>query len=244
MLNAEHTVKVGDKIRPIFIPSVSTSLTADRAHYYEGVYEVESVYQDYPYPLDGETEGFGTVAFITVNQNLNSTARSAFPVLPSMEGDRRYYVSHFEIVVTDPFEPVVELTEHEKEIIRLKEINRVQSDRITKLLEDVEHNSRVLTSNFFDLKEKHNWCSEANDTADKLNGEFRGGLSIEHEQEFEVEVEVVATLRTVRTVNVVASNLEEAQSMVMEDPSTYIEAYEITDDLNYNDWTDIEYELY
>lgn len=244
MLNAEHTVKVGDKIRPIFIPSVSTSLTADRAHYYESVYEVESVYQDYPYPLDGETEGFGTVAFITVNQNLNSTARAAFPPFPSMEGDRRYYVSHFEIVVTDPYEPVIELTEHEKEIERLKEINRVQMERLNRFYDDTAHNSRVLSSKFIELKEKHNWCDEANQVAEEINSELRGGLEIEHEQEFEIDVDVTATHKTTISVTVSAATLEQAQEMVMEDPSNFIEAYQITDSLSWNDWTDIEYELY
>jgi hypothetical protein len=241
MLNAEDTVKVGDKIRPIFIPQVSTSLTVDRAHYYEGVYEVDSVYQDYPYPLDGETEGFGTVAYITVNQDLNSTARQAFG--GGLEGDRRYYVSHFEIIKDDIANPVIELTEHEKEIERLKEINRVQMERINTLYENEAHNSRVLSRNFLELKERHNWCDEANEVASGMNEEFRGNLMIECEQEFEIEMDVEATMRTTITAMVTASSREQAESMVMEDPSMYIEEYQVTDALSWEGWTNIDYEL-
>lgn len=241
MRNVEETVQVGDMIRPIFIPSVSTSLTTDREHYYTGTYKVEQVTHNFQYPLDGETEGFGTVAHITVNQNLNSTARQAFA--GGMESDRYYYVSHFEIIKDDIANPVIELTEHEKEIARLKELNRVQSDRITKLLEDVEHNSRVLTRNFFELKERHGWCDQANETAGEINGELRGGLQIECEEEYEIEMEVEATMRTTITAMVTASSREQAESMVMEDPSMFIEDYQITDALSWEGWHNIDYEL-
>lgn len=241
MRNAEETVQIGDMIRPIFIPSVSTSLTVDREHYYTGTYKVEQVIHDYPYPLDGETEGIGTVAFITVNQNLNSTARQAFA--GGMESDRRYYVSHFEIIKDDVANPVIELTEHEKEIARLKELNRTQSDRITKLIEDNEYNSRVLTRYFFELKEKHGWCDEANEVAGEINTELRGGLEIECEQEYEIEMEVTATLRTTITAMVTASSRELAEEMVVDDPSMFIEEYQITDALSWEGWDNIDYDL-
>jgi hypothetical protein len=246
--NAEDTVQIGDIIRPIFIPSVSTNLTVDRAHYYEGAYEVTSLSHEMPYPLDGETEGFGTVAFIDVNQNLNSTARAAFPKEPSMEGDRHYYVSHFLILergpdYVDPAIPVIELTEHEKEIVRLKEVNRVQMERINTLHENETHNSRVLSSKFIELKEKHNWCDEANEVAHEINEQLRGGLEIECEQDFDIEMDVVATLRTSITAIVTASSREQAESMVMEDPSNYIEEYQVTDALSWEGWENIDYDL-
>jgi hypothetical protein len=248
MHNSEHTVQIGDIITPIFIPSVSTNLTVDRAHYYEGSYEVTSVSHDMPYPLDGETEGFGTVAFIDVNQNLNSTARAAFPKEPSMEGDRHYYVSHFLIVergpnYVDPANPVIELTEQEKEIERLKEVNRVQMERLNKMYEDQTHNSRVFSNKFIALKEKYNWCDEANEVAEEINGELRGGLMIECEQDYEIEMDVVATLRTSITAMVTASSREQAESMVMEDPSMYIEEYQVTDALSWEGWENIDYDL-
>jgi len=247
--NAEETVQVGDIIRPIFIPSVSTCLTTDRAHYYEGHYEVKSVTPNMEYPLDGETRGFGTVAYIDVNQNLNSHARAAFPATPSMEGDRYYYVSHFIILergpnYVDPANPVIELTDQEKEIASLKDLNKRQSERIEKLLQDVAHNSEVLTQKFYFLKDRYNWCDEANEVADEINGDLRGGLEIECNQEFEVEVNVRAVLETTITVMISARSHEAAQEAVMDDPSTYIENYQINDALNWNDWTDIEYELY
>lgn len=246
--NAEDTVQVGDIIRPIFIPSVSTSLTVDRPHYYEGTYEVTSLSHEMPYPLDGETEGFGTVAFIDVNQNLNSTARAAFPKEPSMEGDRHYYVSHFLILergpnYVDPANPVIELTEHEKEIVRLKEINRVQMERLNKLYEDNSHNSRVLSNKFVELKEKHNWCDEANQVAMEINEELRGGLEIECEQEFEVEVEVTATVRVFTTVTVMATSQDAAADTFIDDPTSYIDNEAINDHLRWNDWDEIEYDL-
>ena len=246
-LNKEDTVKVGDFIRPLYIPEVTSNFSVDRSWYYIHTYRVEGVRSDYPYPLPDGSEGVGTVAWITVNNEMEPPLRKKYREFYH-PADRRYYITHFEIV-QDPAtadssaNPVIELTEHEQEIAKLKELNRVQAERIQTLLSDVGHNSDVLSRSFIDLKDRYNWCDTANEVAMEINGELRGGLEIECEQEFEIEMDVTATMRTTMTATVTASSREAAEAMVMDDPSSFIEEYQVNDALGWEGWADIEYEL-
>lgn len=249
--NQEDTVQVGDTIRPIYIPAITYdphNRGADRDHYYEGEYKVVEIRKDYAYALPDGSEGIGTVAYIDVNENLNHHARQAFTGF--VEGDRYYYVSHFTILgrteAKDDLtaDPVIELTEDQKEIERLKKLIETMDARIGTMLSDTVHNSKVLTNNFYRLKERHNWCDEANSTAVDINEDLRGGLLIDVEQEFDIEVRVEASFSTTVLVQVTAATLEQAQEMVMDSPEEFIEQYEIDENLSCNGWTNVDYELY
>lgn len=247
--NQEETVQIGDVIRPIYIPSVTGySYGSDRDHYYTGEYVVVDVRNDHAYPLPDGSEGVGTVAFIEVNQNFNATARKAFT--SPISGDFRYYVSHFTILGRTSgaddltADPVVELTEHEKEIERLKEINRVQMTRLNEMYANEEHNSQVLSENFRRLKHEHGWCDEANRVAQGIVNDFKGGLTIEAEEEYEVEVQVNASFQYTTTITVMAASREEAEQLFSDSPSDFVDEYSLNEAHSYEGWTDIEYEVY
>ena len=130
------------------------------------------------------------------------------------------------------------------EIETLTRLNQVQAQRITTLLDNEHHNSKVLSSNFRRLKEAHNWCDEAHKEAKDMNSMFLGALEIDCEDEYEVTVTVRAYFEYEHTTTVMACSQEEANELVEEDASLFVDEYSLNEAHSYEGWTNIEYELY
>lgn len=130
------------------------------------------------------------------------------------------------------------------EIDKLTQLNRVQNERIVTLINDVRHNSDVLSTAFRALKEEHNWCDEANRKARDISQDFRGDLEIETEEEFEVTITVRAYFEYEHTATVMACSQEEANELVEDDASQFVDEYSLNEAHSYEGWTNIEYELY
>ena len=72
--------------------------------------------------------------------------------------------------------------------------------------------------------ESRGWCSEYNEFCNQVNATLKGGGYLQpFEQEYEVEVEIEATIRVPRTIYVMASSYDDAVSMVTDDPETYLD---------------------
>jgi len=142
----------------------------------------------------------------------------------------------------EPIDP--EIVALNEEIDKLRELNRVQMERITTLVNDVRHNSDVLTTAFRTQKSERGWCDTANSVAREISDQFRGGLVIETEEEFEVTITVRAYFEYEHNTTVMANSQDEANELVEDDPSQFVDEYSLNDAHSYEGWTNIEYELY
>lgn len=89
--------------------------------------------------------------------------------------------------------------------------------------------------------ENRGWCSEYNDFCEEVNSKLTGGTYLTpSEQEWEVEVEIEATVRTTRTLYVMASSLENAQETVSEDPDVFLTGDEALDEVKSSGWDNVE----
>ena len=72
--------------------------------------------------------------------------------------------------------------------------------------------------------ENRGWCQEYSDFCDQVNSTLNTGIRLESlEQEFEVDIEIEATITAVRTVTVTARSLDDAQTFVQEDPESFLD---------------------
>lgn len=229
-------VKVGDQVRAIFIPGVTGKLIDENNKFTGQVVTVDQITDNVP---NSYSDGI---------QRNGSRAYGSF--IDATGDTMCWYMTEWEHVPSAPLpddeaaNPTIELTEQEQEIARLKELNRVQAERITNLIRNEQHNSDVLSAAYRTQKEMRGWCDEAATVAQEINEEFCGELRIEIEQEFDVEVRVTASFEYVFQKTVMAASREAAEEMVTDSPEDFIEQYEIDDALGYDGWTDISYELY
>jgi hypothetical protein len=105
-------------------------------------------------------------------------------------------------------------------------------------VEDIDAISTALSEE----AENRGWCSEYNDFCHQVNATLKGGGYLQPlEQEYEVEVEVEATIRVSRTVYVMAASQEDAVSMVSDDPECYLDpSEEASEAARSFGWDDIE----
>lgn len=89
-----------------------------------------------------------------------------------------------------------------------------------------------------DVKDQENWCDEGtNKIIGKLNQGFIGWQLDYYEQEFEIEVQISATIVTTARVTVSAASEELAEEYVMDDPSAYFDPIsELSDAVGYCDF--------
>ena len=72
--------------------------------------------------------------------------------------------------------------------------------------------------------ENRGWCQEYSDFCDQVNSTLNTGIRLESlEQEFEVDIEIEATITAVRTVTVTARSLDDAQTFVQDDPQSFFD---------------------
>lgn len=89
-----------------------------------------------------------------------------------------------------------------------------------------------------DVKERQGWCDEGtNKIIGELNQGFIGWQLDYYEQEFEIEVQISATIVTTTRVTVSAASEELAEEYVMDDPSAYFDPIsELSDAVGYCDF--------
>jgi hypothetical protein len=98
----------------------------------------------------------------------------------------------------------------------------VYRERAVRIIADLE----VIAEALRDEAESRGWCDEYNDFVSKVSEKTSEHHLLALEQEYEVDVEVEATVRTTRTISVLARSLEDAQEMVTEDPETFFDPIE------------------
>ena len=92
--------------------------------------------------------------------------------------------------------------------------------------------------------ENRGWCGEYNTFCEEVNSTLEMSELQPLEQEYEVEVEVKAEISTRYTLMVTASSLENAQSMVEDDPEMFFDPTSAASDAVQNDgWDDYEVSL-
>jgi hypothetical protein len=98
----------------------------------------------------------------------------------------------------------------------------VYRERAVRIIADLEKIVEALR----DEAQDREWCDEYNQFCTNLNVELSEPHLLLLEQEFEVEVEVVANVTTRVTVSVMARSYEDAQDMVLEDPRMFFDPSE------------------
>jgi hypothetical protein len=98
----------------------------------------------------------------------------------------------------------------------------IYRERAVRIIADLE----VIAEALRDEAESRGWCDEYNDFVTQVSEKTSEHHLLPLEQEYEVDVEVEATVRTTRTISVLARSLEDAQEMVTEDPETFFDPIE------------------
>lgn len=156
---------------------------------------------------------------VIINQTLingNTNEVSYVIVYPdALRGSSTVY--HHEL--TDWVEPeptsdevIADLTDHLYNVS--KELDRYR----TMYLGDMAHWENTMR----DVKDREGWCDEGtNKIIGELNGGFIGWQLDYYEQDFEIEVEIRATIVTTARVMVSATSEEAAYESVIDDPEAY-----------------------
>lgn len=118
-----------------------------------------------------------------------------------------------------PDEMITYLTDELAEVCADSEIRRKRSQN---LYDDIA----IIAERLRDEAENRGWCQEYNDLCEDLNSIMSDSHMLPLTQEYEVDIEIEATVKTVRTVTVMASSFEEAQELVLDDPDSYIDTSE------------------
>lgn len=86
--------------------------------------------------------------------------------------------------------------------------------------EDIERIAAALSEE----AESRGWCEEYSEFCDQVNSVLVTGVRLQPlEREFEIDVEIEATISVVRTVTVTARSQEDAESYVNDDPEAYFD---------------------
>jgi hypothetical protein len=109
-----------------------------------------------------------------------------------------------------------------EELYTANEEAETYKKRAVRIIADLEKIVEALR----DEAQDREWCDEYNQFCTNLNVELSEPHLLLLEQEFEVEVEVVANVTTRVTVSVMARSYEDAQDMVLEDPRMFFDPSE------------------
>jgi hypothetical protein len=134
-----------------------------------------------------------------------------------------------ELVVSDSeISPNRSLTDEEmiaylnQELYAANEEAETYKKRTVRLLSDIGIIAEALRNE----AENREWCDEYNQFCDKVNSKTEEHHLLSLEQEYEVEVEVTATVITRATLSVMASSRDLAEEMVIDDPDSFFDPNE------------------
>jgi pyruvoyl-dependent arginine decarboxylase (PvlArgDC) len=117
-------------------------------------------------------------------------------------------------------------------------------DRLYKTITALESDADKISTALAEEADDRGWCGEYNDFCERVNSTLERIALQPLEQEYEVEVEVKAEISTRYTLMVTASSLENAQSMVEDDPEMFFDPTSVASDAVQNDgWDDYEVSL-
>jgi hypothetical protein len=127
-----------------------------------------------------------------------------------------------------PDDVIADLTDHLYNVS--KELDRYR----TMYLVDMAHWENTMR----DVKDREGWCDEGtNKIIGELNGGFIGWQLDYYEQDFEIEVEIRATIATTARIMVSATSEEAAYELVIDDPESYFNpTAELADAAQYCDY--------
>ena len=154
---------------------------------------------------------YGSVYMLNVEGEVNACWFSESQLQPADLTN----VTHGEMPTPD--EIIADLTDQLYQAS--KEVDRYSNMYLT----DMVHWENTMR----DVKDRQGWCDEGtNKIIGELNQGFIGWQLDYYEQEFEIEVEVMATISTRVTVTVSATSEELAAEYVLDDPTSYLNPYE------------------
>lgn len=147
-------------------------------------------------------------------------------------------------VRTDEITPLRPLTDAEMVAYLTDELYEasLSADSYKKMYHSAVEDIDAISTALSEEAENRGWCSEYNDFCHQVNATLKGGGYLQPlEEEYEVEVEVEATVRVSRTVYVMAASQEDAVSMVSDDPECYLDPSEEANEAARScGWDDIE----
>lgn len=140
---------------------------------------------------------------------------NTYEVEMSETGNRLWFGERFLLLLDVPPSPdevIADLTDQLYNVS--KELDRYR----TMYLGDMAHWENTMR----DVKDREGWCDEGtNKIIGELNGGFIGWQLDYYEQDFEIEVEIRATIVTTARVMVSATSEEAAYESVIDDPEAY-----------------------
>jgi hypothetical protein len=117
-------------------------------------------------------------------------------------------------------------------------------DRLHKTITALESDADKISTALAEEAENRDWCGEYNDFCERVNSTLERIALQPLEQEYEIEVEIKAEISTRYILMVTASSLENAQSMVEDDPETFFDPTSVASDAVQNEgWDDYEVSL-
>lgn len=134
------------------------------------------------------------------------------------------------------------------EVDRLKgEVERLTTSRDSWMqrANDFEHDCGVWNEEIMGEAEDRDWCSDFERFLDnRIRGKLRRWEIQDREQEYEVEVEVTGSHTTTTTVTVTARSQEDADEIVSNNLSDYVDGDDVlTDAVRNESWDSIEMEV-
>lgn len=148
------------------------------------------------------------------------------------------------VATIDEITPMRSLTDAEMIAYLTDELYEasLSADSYKKMYHNAVEDIDAISSALSEEAENRGWCSEYNDFCQQVNATLKGGGYLQPlEQEYEVEIEIEATVKASRTVYVMASSYDDAVSMVADDPECYIDpSEEASEAARSCGWDDIE----
>ena len=198
----------GQKIKALFIPSVTGS-EMDSVHSFTGqIVTVESVYAD---RMNSYADGVSRIG------------DRVYAKFWRVDGDTStWYISEWEIAdevptpeLDDKADPVVELTDDQKIIVSLRESLRITEETLARIKREAIDSMDFV--NTFTNKEadKHDWCDIYDDAVDTINDHVASWLQWARRQR-EYTIRVMADIRVEDNITVSATSIEDALEMAQE----------------------------
>lgn len=117
-------------------------------------------------------------------------------------------------------------------------------DRQVKTIATLHNDHDKISTALREEAENRGWCGEYNTFCEEVNSTLEMSELQFLEQEYEVEVEVKAEISTRYTLMVTASSIENAQSMVEDDPNMFFDPADVAlDAAKTEGWDDYEVSL-
>ena len=108
---------------------------------------------------------------------------------------------------------------------------------MTKQKRDYSSDIDLIGSMLENEAESRNWCGEYDQFIDQFNGESKIAYISPREREYDVTVDVTVTMTVPVTISVTASSGEDAESIVSDDASSYIDDYLVESEVKSGNYT-------